>query len=141
MTLQIGEVAKRSQVTKDTIRYYERLGLIPEPTRTDAGYRTYAEEIVERLSFIKRMKELGFTLKEIDKLLGVVDKDQAKCSDVIEFSKEKLIDVQDKIRDLQNVEKMLMDLQTCCGSPNETGIYECEIIETTLKGKSNCDTK
>ncbi|SFL72295.1 MerR, DNA binding [Gracilibacillus orientalis] len=83
------------------------------------------------------MKELGFTLKEINKLLGVVDKDETKCIDIIEFSNKKIKDVQEKIKDLQNVERMLMDLQTCCGSPNETGIYECKIIETTLTGKSN----
>ncbi|WP_163539972.1 Hg(II)-responsive transcriptional regulator [Gracilibacillus sp. YIM 98692] len=136
MTLQIGEVAKRSQVNKDTIRYYERLGIIPEPKRTHSGYRMYTEEIVERLSFIKRMKELGFTLKEVEKLLGVVDKDESKCSDVIEFSKEKLKDVQVKIRDLQKVEKMLKELHTCCDAPNETDIYKCKIIETTLTGKS-----
>jgi MerR family mercuric resistance operon transcriptional regulator len=137
MALQIGEISKRSQVNKDTIRYYERLGLIPEPTRTESGYRIYSDDMVERLCFIKRMQELGFTLKEIDKLLGVKDKDEAKCSNITEFSAEKLKEVQEKIRDLQRVERMLLDLQTCCSSPNETGIHECQIIETTLNGKSN----
>jgi MerR family mercuric resistance operon transcriptional regulator len=134
--LQIGEIAKRSKVNKDTIRYYERLGLISEPERTDAGYRIYSEDIIERLGFIKRMQELGFTLKEVDKLLGVKDNDEAKCSDITEFSADKLKEVQEKIRDLQQIERMLLDLQTCCSSPNETGIFQCQVIETTLTGKS-----
>jgi len=66
----ISEVAEKCNINKETIRYYERKGLIPKPTRTDTGYRMYTEETVRRIKFIKRMQELGFTLAEIYKLLG-----------------------------------------------------------------------
>ena len=70
MQYRIGELAERCGVNKETIRYYERLGLIPEPNRTKKGYRMFSLQTVDRLNFIKRMQELGFTLNEIDKKLN-----------------------------------------------------------------------
>src|SRR5690625_930488 len=82
MLLQIGELAERCSVNKETIRYYERIGLIPKPIRSESGYRLYTEQIINRLKFIKRIQELDFTLSEIGKLLGVVDRDEVKCRDM-----------------------------------------------------------
>lgn len=131
MQYRVGELAKECNVNKETIRYYERIGIIPEPFRTDSGYRVYSEHIVDRLNFIKRMQELGFTLNEIDKLLGVVDRNEAKCRDMYDFTVEKLEDIQRKIQDLNRIEQMLIDLKERC--PENKDIYECPIIETLVK--------
>ncbi|KAB7664153.1 mercury resistance transcriptional regulator MerR1 [Neobacillus sp. C211] len=131
MQFRIGELADKCGVNKETIRYYERLGLIPEPERTEKGYRMYSQQTVDRLHFIKRMQELGFTLNEIDKLLGVVDRDEVKCRDMYDFTVIKIEDIQRKIEDLKRIEQMLIDLKERC--PENKDIYECPIIETLLK--------
>lgn len=131
MQFRIGELAEKCSVNKETIRYYERIGLIPEPDRTESGYRMYSQQIIDRLNFIKRMQELGFTLNEIDKLLGVVDRDESKCRDMYDFTVLKLEDIQRKIEDLKRIEQMLMDLKERC--PENKDIYECPIIETLMK--------
>lgn len=81
--------------------------------------------------FIKRMQELGFTLSEIDKLLGIVDKEDVRCADMYDFVVEKLQDVQQKIKDLQRIETMLSNLKKRC--PDEKAIHECPIIETLIR--------
>ncbi|QUW20949.1 Hg(II)-responsive transcriptional regulator [Sporosarcina sp. Marseille-Q4063] len=131
MDFHIGELAEKCNVNKETIRYYERLGLIPKPSRTESGYRIYTEQTVNRLNFIKRIQELGFTLNEIDKLLGVVDHDEEKCRDMYDFTVYKIEDVQRKIQDLKRIEQMLIDLKERC--PSNKDIYECPIIETLLE--------
>lgn len=131
MHFRVGEIAEKCNVNKETIRYYERLGLLPEPDRTEKGYRMYSQQTVDRLNFIKRMQELGFSLNEIDKLLGVVDCDEAKCRDMYDFTVLKIEDIQHKIQDLKRIERMLMDLKERC--PENKDIYECPIIETLMK--------
>ena len=103
MEYLISELAERCGVHKETIRYYERLALLPEPSRTNAGYRMYPEEFVERLHFIKRMQDLGFSLAEINKLLAIVDKDYERCKDMNHFVVQKIDEVQKKIRDLKEL--------------------------------------
>lgn len=131
MQLRIGKLAEKCNVNKETIRYYERIGLIPKPYRTDSGYRMYSKQVVDRLNFIKRMQELGFTLNEIDKLLGVVDRDEAKCRDTYNFTIDKIEDIQQKIRDLKRIEQMLITLKESC--PDNKDIYNCPIIETLME--------
>jgi MerR family mercuric resistance operon transcriptional regulator len=128
---QIGQLAKECNVNKETIRYYERLGLIAEPTRSDSGYRMYPEDMVQRIGFIKRMQDLGFTLQEIDKLLGVVDRDEVKCKDMYDFTVLKLREIQSKIDDLQKIERMLISLKEKC--PENKEMFECPIIETLME--------
>ncbi|MDQ0158018.1 MULTISPECIES: Hg(II)-responsive transcriptional regulator [Bacillales] len=130
MNYRISELAERCGVNKETIRYYERLGLLSEPSRTKAGYRMYPEESVDRLQFIKRMQDLGFSLAEIDKLLGVVDKDDERCNDMYDFVVHKIDEVQKKIKDLKRIEHMLINLKDCC--PDEKSLHECPIIETLM---------
>ncbi|TCS94993.1 Hg(II)-responsive transcriptional regulator [Hazenella coriacea] len=131
MQYRIGELAKKCNVNKETIRYYERMGIIPKPVRTDSGYRVYSEHIVDRLNFIKRVQGLGFTLNEIGKLLGVVDQDEAKCCDMYDFTVKKLEEIQRKIEDLKKIEQMLIDLKDRC--PENKEIYECPIIEMLIE--------
>ncbi len=127
----IGELAGKCGVNKESIRYYERMGIISEPSHTDSGYRMYPSETVERIRFIKRMQELGFSLSEIHKLLGIVDKDDERCMHMNDFVVNKIDEVQRKIRDLKRIELMLFELKECC--PDEKSLYECPIIETLLK--------
>ncbi len=130
MQYRIGELAERCGVNKETIRYYKRLGLIQEPDRNEKGYRMYSLQTVDRLNFIKRMQELGFTLNEIDKLLGVVDRNETKCCDIYDFTVLKLENIQRKIEDLKKIEQMLIDLKERC--PENKNIFECPIIETLM---------
>ncbi|EJR45827.1 mercuric resistance operon regulatory protein [Bacillus cereus VD107] len=137
MQYRIGELADKCGVNKETIRYYERLGLIPEPNRTEKGYRMYSLQMVDRLNFIKRTQELGFTLNEIDKLLGVVDRNEAKCCDIYDFTVLKLEDIQRKIQDLKKIKQMLIDLKERC--PENKDIYECPIIETLMDSEKKAE--
>jgi MerR family transcriptional regulator, mercuric resistance operon regulatory protein len=129
----IGELAGKCNVNKESIRYYERIGIISEPSRTDSGYRMYPSETVERIRFVKRMQELGFSLSEIHKLLGVVDRDDERCMHMYDFVVKKIEDVQMKIRDLKRIELMLFELKECC--PDEKSLFECPIIETLMNEK------
>ncbi|MCK6208302.1 Hg(II)-responsive transcriptional regulator [Bacillus infantis] len=126
----IGELAEKCSVNKESIRYYERMGILSEPSRTGSGYRIYPKETVDRIRFIKRMQELGFSLSEIHKLLGVVDKDDDRCVQMYDFVVKKTNEVQIKIKDLKRIELMLLELKECC--PDEKSLYECPIIETIM---------
>jgi MerR family mercuric resistance operon transcriptional regulator len=90
----------------------------------------YSEESVNRIKFIKRIQEPGFTLAEISKLLGVVDKDDARCNDMYNFVVNKIEEVQTRIRDLKRIEQMLLNLKECC--PDDKTLYKCPIIETLM---------
>ncbi|USK62419.1 Hg(II)-responsive transcriptional regulator [Peribacillus asahii] len=133
MMYLIGKLAEKCGVNKETIRYYERMGIVLEPSRTDSGYKMYPSETVERIRFIKRMQELGFSLSEIHKLLGIVDKDDERCIHMYDFIIQKINEVQKKIRDLKRIENMLINLKECC--PDEKSLYECPIIETLMNEK------
>lgn len=89
MELLISELAGKCGVNKETIRYYERKKLLQQPSRTHSGYRIYSENDVKRIKFIKRLQDLGFSLGEIYKLLGVVDNDEVRCRDMYEFVSKK----------------------------------------------------
>ena len=133
MTLySIGQVAKQSNVSVETIRYYEKEGLIEEPERKESGYRQYKGEAIARLSFILQAKELGFSLKEIGELLSI--KSDAKCSAVKQLAQEKLGDIESKIKMLQRMRKSLKKLINVC--PGQAPISDCPILEAiSVQGK------
>jgi len=134
-SITIGTLAKKSNVRKETVRYYERRGLIPEPKRTESGYRQYSHETVSRIRFIKRAQELGFSLKEISELLSLrVDKDTT-CGDFKNIAEVKISEVEDKIRSLNEIKKALTNLVALCSGEGPTG--ECPIIET-LETEREC---
>ncbi|MFQ6115301.1 MAG: MerR family transcriptional regulator, partial [bacterium] len=95
--LTISQLAKKAEVNIETLRYYERQGLIPEPIRTSAGYRQYSLDYVDRIHFIKRAKELGFTLREIDDLLTLRIDDETTCDEVRERAEAKIMEIEKKI--------------------------------------------
>jgi Hg(II)-responsive transcriptional regulator len=127
MVLTIGQVATAAAVNIQTIRYYERRGLFAAPRRTPSGYRQYAEEAVDRLRFIKHAQELGFSLKEIQELLGLRVRHGAAC-DAVELKTRKKIElVQQKIRDLQRMKRTLERLAAACTARQPT--EECPMLE------------
>src|SRR5699024_4724597 len=106
MIYRISEFADKCGVNKETIRYYESTNLLQEPQRTEAGYRIYSYDDVKSVEFIIRIQVLGFSLSEIYKLLGVVDKDEFRCQDMYEFVNKKQKEVQKQIEDLKRIETM-----------------------------------
>ena len=135
--MKIGALAKKAGVNIETVRYYERRGLIPLPPRSKQefgyhpGYRIYDEEILHRLGFIRRSKELGFTLNEIQKLLQVADGHEKNCKDTLDFSNNKILEIDNKINDLKKIRSMLMELTKLCKSNEDLSC--CPIIESLTK--------
>lgn len=126
-SITIGTLAKKSNVKKETVRYYERRGLIPEPKRTESGYRQYSDDTVLRIRFIKRAQELGFSLKEISELLSLrVDK-HTTCGDFKNIAEVKISEVEEKIRSLNQIKKALTKLVALCSGEGPTS--ECPIVE------------
>ncbi|UOR14163.1 MerR family transcriptional regulator [Halobacillus amylolyticus] len=126
--LTISQVAKEANVNIETIRYYERRGLISEPTRTESGYRKFPQEVVEDIKFIKRTKDLGFTLGEIKNLLAASNDEKFRSEEMHDFATSKMKEIEAKIHDLQQMKTLLEDLvEKCPGSGISKG--ECPIIK------------
>ena len=137
-TIQIGEAAQRAKLSIDTIRFYERIALLPRAPRTVGQFRLYTADDVTRLTFIKQMQELGFSLQEIKQLLELRDRGGHACGDVRNLLSSKLATIQNKIRDLQNLERELVtDLQKCDGElKNRRGhAPKCCPILSTVNGR------
>ena len=113
-SLMIGRLAKLAKVGVETIRFYEREGLIDEPPRKESGYRQFPEETVLRVRFIKRAKELGFTLKEIRGLLSLRVDSKATCEDVRKRAEAKISNIEQKIQTLKKMKTALQGLTTAC---------------------------
>jgi Zn(II)-responsive transcriptional regulator len=114
LTYSIGELAKRAGVNIQTIRYYEREGILKAIARRDSGYRVYNDESLKKLRFIRHAKELGFSLKEITSLFSLKIKSNSRCDSVREKAKTKLREVQEKIVHLKQLEKTLKSLVDDC---------------------------
>lgn len=133
-TFTVGQVAKRSGVGIETVRFYERQGLLDEPERRESGYRQYGDDDVAVLRFIRRAKQLGFTLKEIKALLALRLDGSATRSDVRAQATAKIADIEDRIRDLRRVRDALAVLTaTCHGDGPAT---DCPILEA-LNGEQS----
>lgn len=127
--LTIGHLARAAGVNVETVRYYQRVALIQEPPKPREGYRYYPAETVDRLKFIKRAQQLGFSLKEITELLELGD---GHCADVRVRAEEKRAHIDQQIKDLKNLRKTLDTLIKTCQTDNDT--VHCPIVET-LAGK------
>ena len=126
LDLSSGALAREAGVNIETIRYYEKIGLLPEPLRADNGYRVYGETGLKRLSFIRRCRELGFSLDEVRGLLGLVDGGDYTCAEVRDLSIVRLGDVRQKIRDLRKMERTLKEMVSQC----DGGLVpECPIVD------------
>ena len=126
-TMTIGEVAKRSEVNIQTIRFYERKGLVLPASRSDSGYRQYSDDAVRRVRFIKHAQEIGFSLREIANLLSLQVAGDSTCGDVKAQAEEKIRDVEEKIRKLQDMKAALGRLVEKCDGTGP--VSECPIIE------------
>ncbi|MFQ6104758.1 MAG: MerR family DNA-binding protein [Candidatus Glassbacteria bacterium] len=126
-SLTIGQVAKEAGVNVETIRYYERRGLITRPPRPEYGYRRYPGDTVTRISFIKRAQELGFSLREISELLSLRVNPDTTCADVKHRAEKKINDIEERIRVLRKMKKALKKLAVSCDGRGPTG--ECPILE------------
>jgi len=120
----IGKLAKELGISVETVRFYERKGLIHQPEKPFNGYRQYSDEILHRIRFIKRIQELGFTLEEIIFLLELNDQ---PCCQVQSLTQEKLTSIQQKISDLTQLEKALKNLLIQCDSNQDKN--NCPIID------------
>ena len=125
-SLTIGQLAQRAGVGVETVRFYERKGLIAEPPRRQSGYRDYPLETVARVLFIRRAKQLGFTLKEINELLELRVTPKRSCSYVKQNADAKIADIDDKIVALRRMRRALKDLVESC--ERNTPVKVCPIL-------------
>lgn len=126
-SMTIGQVAKQAGVGVETIRFYEREGLVDEPHRRPSGYRQYAPEVVRRIRFIRHAKDLGFTLREIKELLELRVEPDCHCGDVLELAQTKIADIEQRIEALQRMKQTLSQLATACRRRRRT--EACPILD------------
>lgn len=131
-SMSIGKVANRVAVGVETLRFYEREGLLEKPPRLNSGYRAYPAA-VNRVLFIKRAKELGFSLKEIKELLALRLAPGAICGHVKKRAEAKIEDIENRIETLQRMKRALRKLTDACGGKGSVG--ECPILDALDKGK------
>lgn len=124
--MTIGKLSTITGVNIETIRYYERIGILLDPPRTESGYRIYNQDHQKRLSFVRRSRELGFTLKQVRALLGLVDIGTYTCADVEMIALDHLKDIQTKIADLKKMEKSLKEIVSHCAGGT---VNNCPIID------------
>ena len=124
--MRSGELAGIAGVNVETLRFYERRGILPEPPRRASGYREYPPEAVDRLRFVRRAQELGFSLDEIKGLLEIGTSDEGGCADVKDHAERKIAEVEQKIADLQAVRRALRRLADRC--PGEGPAGACPIL-------------
>jgi Hg(II)-responsive transcriptional regulator len=127
-TLTIGRLAERARVNLETIRYYEREGLMPAPPRSTSGHRAYPPAAARRLRFIKRTQELGFALAEIRELLALRRDPDQPCADIIHQIHGKAQEVEAKIAHLRAIRRALRRLERSCAG--ECQVSECPILES-----------
>ena len=125
--LSIGQVARRAGVGVETVRYYEREGLLEEPPRRASGYRQYSEEVVKRLHFIKRAQRLGFSLKEINELLLLRVDAQNACEEVKQRTEAKIAEVERKLIELQRMRQALIQVASLCEGQGPNS--RCPVLE------------
>ncbi len=125
--LSIGQVARQAGVGVETIRFYEREGLLEEPPRRVSGYRQYSEEVVKRLHFIQRAKRLGFSLKEIAELLLLRVDQQTPCEEVKQRTEAKIVEVERKLVELQRMRQALLHVHALCAGQGPTS--HCPMLD------------
>lgn len=124
-----GALAKQTGVNLETVRYYEKIGLMPEPPRSSGGHRIYGWIDLRRLLFIKRCRDLGFTLQATGELLDLVDGGDYTCAEILGRTSSHLNDVEAKIRDLTTMRHTLKDMIAKCGGGQ---VPDCPIVDDLL---------
>jgi MerR family transcriptional regulator, copper efflux regulator len=134
--LRIGEVAGEAGVNIQTLRFYERRGLLKNPPRRPSGYREYTPDSVRRVRFIKRAQQLGFTLKEIEELLQLRDDPSVPCAEVRTTAEAKVSEIDEKIRHLKAMKKALQTLAESCAANQQRHCPLLESLEEAATRKS-----
>lgn len=129
--LTIGKLAEAAGVHLETVRYYERIGLMPEPGRTAGGYRNYGDEHVRRLSFIRRARELGFAIEDVKTLLALAEPGHRSCAEVRTVTMLHLDAVRARIADLRRLERILADTAGQCSGAATPICPVLEMLGTT----------
>ena len=124
--LVIGALSKRTGCNVETIRYYERIGLLPPPARSPSGYRLYSLDHLKRLAFVRRARDLGFTLDEVRTLLALADRQKRSCGEARAVGLHHLDDVRAKIADLKAIERVLAEMVARCADGK---LPDCPLIE------------
>ena len=125
-SITIGEMSRRTGVNIETIRYYERIGVMPRPRRTGGGHRAYDGDQLKRLHFVRRGRELGFSLGEVRAMLRLVDDGALTCGEIHAITVAHLADVKQKLTDLRRLESVLEEMAAECSRGD---IPDCPIIE------------
>lgn len=141
MMFKIGQLAKLADVTPDTVRYYEKQGMMDHHVRTEGGYRLYSDQDLQRLRFIRYAKQLGFTLETIAELLSIrVDPEHHTCEESKSIVDARLQEVEGKIAELARMRESLKRLSdACCGSAHTSNF--CSILEALEQGASEDKAK
>jgi MerR family mercuric resistance operon transcriptional regulator len=129
----IGALSAQTGVNIETIRYYERIGIMPAPPRTEGRQRVYDADHVRRLTFIRRSRELGFSLDEIRDLLGLVRGHGLTCAEVKAMTDEHVADIRRKVKDLKRLERVLTDLAAQC---HGNKVPDCPILDALGGGSA-----
>ena len=131
--LTIGRLAREGRVNVETVRYYERRGLLPRPPRRPSGYRAFPASTVQVLRFVRTAQALGFSLKEIKALLSLRIQPGRSCADVRERAEQKMREIDHKLRTLQAMRKAMVRLTAACSGRGP--ISECPILESLEAGE------
>ena len=126
--LTVGKLAKLGDIGVETVRYYEKRGLLPKPERLPSGYRIYSEETINRVRFIKRAQELGFTLEEISELLALTENPDTDCADIRNHAQDKITEIKAKMKDLKRMQDGLAELAGYCPGKGKP-LSECSILK------------
>jgi MerR family transcriptional regulator, mercuric resistance operon regulatory protein len=130
-SITIGALSELTGVNIETIRYYEKIGLLPPPRRSEGRHRLYDLDLTQRLQFVRRSRQLGFSIEEIKALLHLVDQGGLGCREAKGITERHLADIRGKISDLKRLERVLGKLATACEA-NE--LPQCPLLETLSKG-------
>ncbi|PKL94432.1 MAG: transcriptional regulator [Gammaproteobacteria bacterium HGW-Gammaproteobacteria-8] len=131
--MRIGQLARRTGCQIETIRYYERVGILPEPERTENNYRQYGAAHQRRLGFVRRCRDLGFSLDEVRTLLGMIEGEHRSCAEVETVAQQHLEAVRAKIADLGQMEARLSELVARCDGGNTP---DCSFLEALFDARS-----
>ena len=127
--MRIGKLARACDCPVETIRYYEKIGLLPQPARRTNGYRSYEDMHQKWLQFILRSRELGFSQNEVRRLTDLAHQNQSACADVHELLEEHVNDVRKRVRELKRMERALMRLKKQC---KDGTLHDCPVIDELM---------
>jgi DNA-binding transcriptional MerR regulator len=133
MDCSIGDLARRAGYAVQTVRYYEQIGLMPEPPRTEGGQRRYGDDLVRRLLFIRHARDLGFAVEDIRSLLDLSAQPERSCASVDTIAEAHMATIDAKIASLKSLRQEINRMLECCA---KTQIAECRIIDALGTGKS-----